>query len=161
MHWGVVHTLLRVDLTHWRMGPTPHAAFVEASLHRSCCVLSFFLLFCVTLCNFLWHFVCVVDIFYFSFWFLFGNLFSTITFHLNLYGFLGSLFKCLIGVFVLPINLSITSMRRGKRFLRLHLHLSFSFMISFLFFEICPVGVLVSLSLFIYFLLCYLCNIFV
>jgi hypothetical protein len=54
------------------------------------------------------------------FWFLFGNLHSTVTVHLNLHGFCTSLFRCFIGVFVLPIRL-----RRGKGFLGLHSQMLF------------------------------------
>jgi hypothetical protein len=54
------------------------------------------------------------------FWFLFGNLHSTVTAHLNLHGFCISLFRCFIGVFVLPIRL-----RRGKGFLGLHSQMLF------------------------------------
>jgi hypothetical protein len=54
-----------------------------------------------------------------SFWFLFGNLFSTVTVHLNLHDFCESLFRCFNGVLVLPMVSSI-KMRRGKGFLGLH-----------------------------------------
>ena len=167
---SVVYTLMRVDLSCRCVGPMCCVASVGTPLCSSCYVLSFFLLCCITFCNFLWlyclvfipiclvfrRFVCGVDLFSFLFWFLFGNLFSTISLNLNLHGFLGSLFRFSFGVFVLLMSVPITSISHDKSFLRLHSHLSFPFTISFLFFEINPVGVLTSL-----FLLCYLCNLFI
>jgi hypothetical protein len=132
----VNHTLLRVDLTRQRVGPTR-----RADLHRrppppvQPLFFEFMLLLFVTYCFPLLCYILVilnrmglfgVDFFSFSFWFLFGNLFFTATLHLNLHGFLGSLSRCVNGVFELPMVHSITSMRRGKRFLGLHSHLFLS-----------------------------------
>jgi len=91
-----------------------------------------------------------VDLFFFSFWFLFRNLSFIVTFHLNLHSFLGSSFRCFKRVFVLEMVLSI-KMRRELGLLDWHSQfLLFSpFMISFLF-EICPVRVSSTL----------LCNLF-
>jgi hypothetical protein len=96
------------------------------------------------------RFVCGVDLFSFLLWFLFGNLFSTVPLNLNLHGFLGSLFRFSVRVFVLPMGIPITSMCCDKSFLGLHSHLSFPFTISFMFFEINLVGVLASLFLFLF-----------
>ena len=52
----------------------------------------------------------------------FGNFYSTVTMYLNLYGFFGSLFRCLLRVFVLLMIVSI-KFRCGKGFLRLHLQI--------------------------------------
>ena len=86
-----------------------------------------------------------VNLFSFIFWKPFFHSY----FHLNFHGFLGSLFRCLIGVFILQMVESITSMCHGKSFFGLHSHISFPSMISFLFFKICLVGVLVSLPFFL------------
>jgi hypothetical protein len=48
------------------------------------------------------------------------NIFPTVTFHLNLHGFLESLLRCLIGVFVLLMVISIR-LHHDKGFIRLHL----------------------------------------
>jgi hypothetical protein len=98
-----------------------------------------------------------VDLFFFSFWFLFENFFSIVTSHLNLHSFFGSLFRYLKGVFVLPMVVSIINMRCDKSFLRLYSHFSFPFMISFLFLEIYLIWVLVSFSFFLY----YPCNLLI
>jgi hypothetical protein len=68
-------------------------------------------------------FVSGVDFFIFSFWFLFGNFFSTVTLNLNFHGFFGSLFRCLLGVFELLMVVSIR-LRRDKSFFGLHLHIT-------------------------------------
>jgi hypothetical protein len=54
-----------------------------------------------------------------SFRFLFGNLLSTVTVHQDLHGFYKSLFRCFIGVVVLPLVSSI-KLRRGKGIFGLH-----------------------------------------
>ena len=71
-------------------------------------------------------FVCEVIFFFFSFWFLFGNIFSTVTVHLNLHGFFGSFIRCLIRVFVLSMVISIR-LQCGKYFLEFHSQMSFVF----------------------------------
>ena len=160
-HRRVDHTLLRVDRTRQHVGPTCRAIHHRRPPPEQPLLFEFTLLFYVTVYNFL-LLCCLLfnlnrkrifglDLFFFPFWFLFRNFFSAVTFHLNLHDFLGSLFRCLIGVFILPMVVSITNVHRGKSFLKLHSHLSFSFMISFLFFEICPIGVLVSLPFFLFF----------
>ena len=87
MRWSVVHMLLRMDLTRWLVGPMCWPESTDVPLHCSCCVLSFFLLCYVTLCNFLWLycfvvspfclvFICIgVDFLFLYFWFPFGSFF--------------------------------------------------------------------------------------
>jgi hypothetical protein len=58
-----------------------------------------------------------------SFWFLFRNLFSIVTVHLNLHGFCESLFRCFTEVFVLPVVSSIR-LHHNKGFLGLHSQMS-------------------------------------
>jgi hypothetical protein len=132
----VNYTLLLVDLTCQRVGPMRCADH-----HRrppppeQLLFLEFMLLLFVTYCFPL--LCCILGILnrmglfgvvfsFFSFWFLFANLFSSITLHLDLHGFLGSLFRSLYWVFELPMVQSITNMCRGKSFLELHSHLYFS-----------------------------------
>jgi hypothetical protein len=95
----------------------PESAVVH--LRSNCCVLSLFLICYVTLCNFLLGFCLVacffclvfrcfgVDFIFLYFWLPFGSFFSTVTSHLNLHGLFGRLFRCLNGVFGLPMVVSI------------------------------------------------------
>jgi hypothetical protein len=154
----VDNTLLRVNLTRWRVGPKR-----LADHHRRPPppVQPLFFEF-MLLCYVTFSFPCcllanlnrmgLIGVVFFSPFFLVSvwKPFFTVTLHLNFHGFLGSLFRCFNGVFELSVVLSITSMRRGKGFLGLHSHLYFSFMISLLF-EIYPVWVSSML----------LCNLFV
>jgi hypothetical protein len=131
----VNHTLLRVDLTRLCVDPTR-----RADHHRrppppvQPLFFEFMLLLFVTYCFPL--LICILDIL--NRMGLFGVIFFLfflvsvwkplfpVTLHLNLHGFLGSLFRCVNGVFELPMVHSITSMRRGKSLLGLHSHLFFS-----------------------------------
>jgi hypothetical protein len=127
----------------------PESAVVP--LRSSCCVLSFFLICCVTFCNFLllsYFAVCSfclvfrcfgVDFIFLYFWFPFGSFFSIVTSHLNLHGLFGRLFRCLNGVYGLPMVVSIIVCAAARVFLRLlshrvilrlHSHHSFSLLAS-------------------------------
>ena len=135
-------TLLRVDLTRRRVGPTRCPESAEVFLRCSCCVLSFFLLCCVTFCNFLWLYCFVVspfclvfrcfgvDFLFLYFWFLFGSFFFIVILHINLHGLFGHLFICLNGVFKLPMVVSIIVCAAARVFLELHSHNSFSLLAS-------------------------------
>jgi hypothetical protein len=124
-----------VDLTRRRVGPTRRVDhYRRPPPPEQLLFLEFMLLIFATYCFPMLCCILVIlnrmglfgVVFFFSLWFLFGNLFSTASLHLDLHGFLGSLFRCVNGVFELLMVLSITSMRRGKGFLELHSHFYFS-----------------------------------
>jgi hypothetical protein len=127
-------TLLRVDLMRRRVVATrcPESAVVH--LRSSCCVLSLFLICFVILCNFLLLscfvacFLCLVfrcfgvDFIFLYFWFPFGSYYSPVTSYLSLYGVFGRLFRCLNGVFGLPMVVSIIVCAAARVFHRLLSH---------------------------------------
>jgi hypothetical protein len=131
---SVVCTLLRVDLTRRRVVATCCPESTVVHYRSSCCVLSLFLICYITLCNFLLDFCWVacffclvfrclgVDFIFFYFWLPFGSFFSTVTSHLNLHGLFGRLFRCLNGVFGLPMVVSIIVCAAARVILRLHSH---------------------------------------
>jgi hypothetical protein len=129
------HTLLRVDLNRRCVCPTR-----RADLHRQSpppvqplffeSLLLFYVIFSMFLCCVLVNLnrmeLLGVDLFFFSFWFLFRDHSFTITLHLNLHSLLGSLFRCFKRVFILEMAWSI-NMRRGLGFLDWHSHLHLFF----------------------------------
>ena len=77
-------------------------------------------------------------VFFFSFfWFLFENLYSTVTLYPNLHGFFGSLFRCLFGVFKLLLVVFII-LRRDNNLLGLHSQ-TYAIFTNFEEFEVCLV----------------------
>jgi hypothetical protein len=100
---------------------------VRQSPPCNCCVLSFFLLCCVTFCNLLWLYcfvfspICLVircfrvDLFFPFFLVSFCKLFFPVTSHLNLHGLFRRLFRFLNGVFGIDGSIH-HSMCRGKSF---------------------------------------------
>jgi hypothetical protein len=132
---SVGYTLLRVDLTRWRVCLTRCPAFDEGPLCGSCCV---FESTTVILCNFLWLYclvispICLVfrcfgvDLFFPFFLVSIWKFFFIVTSHLNLHGVFGRPFRCLNGVFELPMVVSITVCAATRVFLGLHSHLYFS-----------------------------------
>ena len=134
--------LLRVDVTRWRVVSTHCPKSADVPLRSSCCVLSFFLICCVTFCNFLLLSCFVVSLFclvfrcfgvdflFLYFWFSFGSFFFTVTSHLNLHGLFGRLFRCLNEVFGLPMVVSIIVCAVIRVFLGLHSHHCFSLLAS-------------------------------
>jgi hypothetical protein len=140
---SVICTLLRVDLTRWRVVATCCPEYADPSLRSRSCVLSCFNNIClVTFCYFLLSscFVvgpsCVVlrcfgvDFLFLYFWFPFGSFFSMVTSHLNLHGVFGHLFRCLNGVFGLPMVVSIIVCAAARVHLGLHSCHSFSLQAS-------------------------------
>ena len=126
----MVCTLLQVDLTHRRVVATCCPESADVPLRSSYCVLSFLLICYVTFCNFLLLSCFVVSLFclvfgcfgvdflFLYFWFPFGSFFSTVTSHLNLHGLFGCLFRCLNGIFRLPMVVSIIVCTAARVFSR-------------------------------------------
>jgi hypothetical protein len=139
---SVVRTLLRVDLTRWRVVATRCPDSADVILRRCCCVLSCFLICSVTFCYFLlsscfvispFSSVCRcfgVDFLFLYFLFPFGSFFSTVTSRLNLHGVFGRLFRCLNGVFELPMVVSIIVCAAARVHLGLHSCHSFSLLVA-------------------------------
>jgi hypothetical protein len=120
---SVVHKLLRVDLTRRSTRYLESADAMPRVLRSCCCVLSFFLYCFCPFCLVLRCFgVDFLILFWFTVYFLFpfGSFFSTVTFHLNLHGVFGRLFRCLNGVFGLPMVVSIIVCAAARVFLGLH-----------------------------------------
>jgi hypothetical protein len=139
---SVVRTLLRVDLTRWRVVATRCPVSADVILRSCCCVLSCSLICSVTFCYFLLSscfvispfsvvFRCFgVDFLFLYFLFPFGSFFSTVTSRLNLHGVFGRLFRCLNGVFGLPMVVSIIVCAAARVHLGLHSCHSFSLLVA-------------------------------
>jgi hypothetical protein len=127
-----------VDLTCRRVVATCCLESANVHLRSSSCVLSFFLICCITFCYFLLSYCFVgspfyvvfrcfgVDFLFLYFLLSFGSFFSTVTSRLNLHGVFRRLFRCLNGVFGLPMVVSIIVCATARVHLELHLCHSFS-----------------------------------